>query len=361
MATTKLEPVLRPDGRWQCGFVTTCNRAVLQLNRNGADGGAAFLEASADGVTFAPLTPPILAPDITVPVNLPKGFTVRVTSSSPITYACVIADTAAEIPVDPTQMYYPNAVQDYDGNWYDAVIIGNQVWTAENLRSKHYADGTSIPFGGTGAGTEINPYSVLSNTDPYYYYPKGNAQNVNKYGILYNWPAVTNADGSSEKDDIAPDGFHVMTMTEFAQLIQYLSSQQRYWSDGETSTYIMKAIAADHDWPESSVQYAIGNDLTKNNASGFSLLPATCINVLYFGEGTELWAKDAGGYENTGTAYTFNKDRYQLKTSNVIARTSSVGSSVRCVCDMAPDAFRSWYVRTYNTNNHQVDNKYATD
>jgi archaellin len=40
--------------------------------------------------------------------------------------------------------YFPNAVQDYDGNWYGAVVIGDQVWLGENLRTTHLANGTVI-------------------------------------------------------------------------------------------------------------------------------------------------------------------------------------------------------------------------
>ena len=51
-------------------------------------------------------------------------------------------------PSDTTQTEYPstadviyNAVTDIDGNSYDAVRIGEQVWMASNLRTTHYANG----------------------------------------------------------------------------------------------------------------------------------------------------------------------------------------------------------------------------
>ncbi|HEY5140962.1 MAG TPA: FISUMP domain-containing protein, partial [Methylococcales bacterium] len=39
----------------------------------------------------------------------------------------------------------PGTLTDIDGNIYDCVTIGTQVWIKQNLRTEHYNDGTSIP------------------------------------------------------------------------------------------------------------------------------------------------------------------------------------------------------------------------
>ena len=40
---------------------------------------------------------------------------------------------------------YLNSVKDYYGNTYQVVKIGDLAWTAQDLRTTHYADGTPIP------------------------------------------------------------------------------------------------------------------------------------------------------------------------------------------------------------------------
>lgn len=38
-------------------------------------------------------------------------------------------------------------VSDIDGNIYNTVTIGKQVWMKENLKTSHYSDGSAIPTG----------------------------------------------------------------------------------------------------------------------------------------------------------------------------------------------------------------------
>ena len=39
-----------------------------------------------------------------------------------------------------------DVVTDIDGNHYDAVKIGDQIWMMQNLKTTRYADGTEIPL-----------------------------------------------------------------------------------------------------------------------------------------------------------------------------------------------------------------------
>ncbi|TFG40548.1 MAG: hypothetical protein E4H43_05530, partial [Bacteroidia bacterium] len=72
-------------------------------------------------------------------------------------------------------------LSDIDGNIYDTVVIGNQVWMAENLKTSRLNDGTEIPL-----VTSDTAWSNL-RTPGYCWY--GNYEaffNLNHYGALYN-------------------------------------------------------------------------------------------------------------------------------------------------------------------------------
>ncbi len=64
-----------------------------------------------------------------------------------------------------------STVTDVDGNTYNTIQIGNQCWM-ENLRVKHYADGTPITLG-----------NDTSTVIPYYYYPNGSESTDAVYGL----------------------------------------------------------------------------------------------------------------------------------------------------------------------------------
>ena len=77
---------------------------------------------------------------------------------------------------------------DIDGNAYTTVIIGNQEWLGQNLKTKHYSNGLPIQY-----LPDIIPWS--GDTIGAYCYPSGNTLNFNEYGLLYNGYAVENSNG----------------------------------------------------------------------------------------------------------------------------------------------------------------------
>ena len=155
-------------------------------------------------------------------------------------------------------------VKDADGNVYATMKIGNQEWMAENLRTTKYNDGTAIPL-----VTDSSTWGTWENlTTPAfcYYNNTTNSDSIKKFGALYNWYAVNTG-------KLAPAGWHVPTDSEWDTLRNYLIANGYNYDGTTTGNKIAKSMAAKTDWEASTREGAIGNDLTKNNSSGFSALP----------------------------------------------------------------------------------------
>lgn len=188
---------------------------------------------------------------------------IAATSPGMLNYRCVIGNSDTSGVVIEMQ---PNAgdVTDADGNVYQSVRIGDQVWTVENLKTTKYNDGTPISHVPDPAAW-YNLYTTGSTTGAYCYYDN-NTANKAKYGALYNWHAVNTG-------KLAPAGWHVPTDAEWTQLEEYLIANG-YNYDGSTSgKKIGKSLAAKTDWSSCSMTGNVGNDLTSNNSTGFSALP----------------------------------------------------------------------------------------
>ncbi|HKK41174.1 MAG TPA: FISUMP domain-containing protein, partial [Bacteroidales bacterium] len=74
---------------------------------------------------------------------------------------------------------------DADSNNYPVVVIGSQVWMAENLRTTRYSDGKYI----SSPGTDNNLWNNYF-TGAYSWYKNSPESFKNTYGALYNWYAV---------------------------------------------------------------------------------------------------------------------------------------------------------------------------
>ena len=155
-------------------------------------------------------------------------------------------------------------VTDIEVNVYQTVKIGNQVWTTENLRTTKFTDGSAIPL-----VTDKAAWGGLSAPGYCFYKNTINADHIKKYGALYNWYTINPA--NSKK--IAPNGWHVPSDAEWDILQNYLIANGYNWDGTITDNKIAKSLAAKADWRTDANQGTIGNDLSKNNKTGFSALP----------------------------------------------------------------------------------------
>ena len=208
---------------------------------------------------------------------------------------------------------------DVEGNTYSTVVIGEQCWLQENLRTTRYANGGFVNLG-DGDGYRR-------------FYPNDDAGNVATYGYLYNWAAVMHGSTSSETNPsgvrgICPAGWHVPSDAEWTQLTNYVKDQNAYLCN-DNDNNIAKALASTTGWNSSATECHVGNDMGSNNATGFNALPAGSYNgsADEFGQYANFWtATEVNG--------TYALSRYLYNASSNVQdfdEDKSYAFSVRCV------------------------------
>lgn len=212
-------------------------------------------------------------------------------------------DRIEKITFDGPQIgYNDNVVRDGDGNIYQTVKIGHQVWLASNLRTTKYNDGTPIQNITVGADW------IKARTGAYSWY-MNNSDNKEVYGALYNWYAVA-------EDKICPKGFHVPRKEEWSALILYAGS-------GDAGAKL-KSTGNDF-WKN--------NKYESNNSTGFTALPGGVRqqNGAFHFEGTySRWWTAEKGNDDSGEGVNIYND------SNLVPIMGSrkiEGSYVRCIRD----------------------------
>ena len=211
----------------------------------------------------------------------------------------------------------------YQGYDYATVLIGEQCWFAENLRSENYLNGDAIPSGLSDNGWAFTISGAVAvygedagcNDDSPDIDACDPAQSLNEYGRLYNWYAVDDVRG------LCPNGWHVPTDAEWTLMTNFLG-------DAYTAGPQMKT---DYGW------YEGGNG---TNSSGFSALPGGHrTDGGYFnsaGIGGSWWSSTLDGFYATPDGYAWARGlsaAYNtLVRGNYGAYTNS-GYSVRCLRD----------------------------
>lgn len=95
-------------------------------------------------------------------------------------------------------------VTDIDGNVYQTVQIGNQIWMAENLKTTRFKNGDVIPTGLTD--------SELQNTNE----PAYVTLDEELYGHHYNWFTISDIRG------LCPEGFRVPNVEDVNELNSFV-------------------------------------------------------------------------------------------------------------------------------------------
>jgi uncharacterized protein (TIGR02145 family) len=210
-----------------------------------------------------------------------------------------------------TQITFNTKVEDIDGNTYNTVAIGSQIWMAENLKTATLEGGTAI------ANVTDNAAWIALVTPGYAWYDNNMATNKPLYGALYNWYAVNTG-------NLCMTGWHVPLDEDFKTLETSLglpALQLDNWGwRGTDQGAQMKTTTG----------WLAGENGT--NTSGFSAVPggyryaATGTfndlgNLTYFWSRTELDATRAWYRLLDGS----NSDIYRAATEK------TAGKYVRCV------------------------------
>lgn len=137
-----------------------------------------------------------------------------------------------------------SSYQDQEGNHFEAVKIGSQVWIAENLNVSTFRNGDLIPEARTleewvKAGNKGQPVWCYYDNDP---------ENGIKFGKLYNGYAVDDPRG------LAPEGWRIPEDEDWIILSEFLGGVD----------FAGDKLKSDNHWQEQ------GNG---NNESGFNALP----------------------------------------------------------------------------------------
>jgi uncharacterized protein (TIGR02145 family) len=196
------------------------------------------------------------------------------------------------------------SVTDIDGNVYRTVMIGGQVWMAENLRVTHYRNGDSIPN-----VTDNSAWGSL--TGGAYCGYDGDSSNVAAYGLLYNWYAVV------DTRNIAPAGWHVASDAEWQTLADSLGGN---------------ALAGGKMKETGTAHWSTPNT-GATNESGFTALPGgyrdydgNSYSIGYIGY---FWSATEFNSNFAWYRYLF----YDLADINRFDYGKVAGFSVRCVKD----------------------------
>lgn len=208
-------------------------------------------------------------------------------------------------------------VVDAEGNKYKTVVIGNQTWMAENLKTTRFRNGDIIPL-----RSDSNAWksSGLAKETAWCYYDN-NSSHDDDYGKLYNWYTVV------DSRQICPKGWHVPSNEEVEELIVYLSPDVgSFMTAGGKMKSTGTLQAGTGLWHEPNSE--------ATNSTGFTGHPGG----VRWEDGGKFNAMGSFGYWFTSTDGDTNiGGMYALSNANGILTRSGMpkraGGSCRCVKD----------------------------
>ena len=269
-------------------------------------------------------------------------------------------------------------VTDIDGNQYNTVQIGEQVWLKENLKVSRFNNGDPIL-------TCLTPlewwqtahfYNQEYGTPSQGYY-NGDTSLLNRYGRLYNWYVV------SDNRNVCPTGWRVPSFMEYHQLFSFVDSttldlldfNEMYINDGIMNSQSGRKFLSSEYWE---------TGLGGTNETGWSSLPG---GILSYRGGdlqnfdTEYWGEGFQGAFWTTDTVPWNMDGVFGRRSKMIHMHGDylrvfpsfrgIGSSIRCLKDTSSGLYEEIEVKptiypnptsenvTFISNDDYIDQSYG--
>ena len=198
-----------------------------------------------------------------------------------------------------TDLVY-DQVTDIQGRTYKTIQLGSQVWMAENLATRQYNDGTTIP-------QVSNPTFWQALTDGALCWYENSST---LYGSLYNWHAVNSG-------KLCPAGWHVPTDEEWNTMIAAVGGIN----------------IAGGKLKEAGTLHWLTPNTGAENSTGFTAVPG---GYRYY-TGTFSNSKRYGywwtGNESTSTNGYVRAMNYSYTYIDRLSFDKRSGASVRCIKD----------------------------
>lgn len=160
-------------------------------------------------------------------------------------------------PYSPENSKAVEYVSDCIGNKYPVVKIGSQLWMAENLKCDKY-DTESESYGKNVTCYKLSDELLKGVEDSLFFHIGAEKkESFSHFGYLYNWHTTVGVGGDTEiRQGICPNGYHVPTMNEWNELINFC---------GGYKSALNKLKSKTEEW----YNYGYGTD-----EYGFNMLPA---------------------------------------------------------------------------------------
>lgn len=215
---------------------------------------------------------------------------------------------------DTNLTVYGDGLTDIENNSYTSVIIGNQEWMAENLKTIRFTNGDTIPH-----IEESNEW--IQSTNPAWCYYDNESSNNSDFGKLYNWYAA------NDDRKICPTGWRLPSINDYLELMNYIDSEGTLSANNAGSQLKTKGNQ------DSNTGLWISNNSDATNAYSFNGEPSGKRNYQFGANfftkfyNASFWTSTESGAENAVHMSLYH-DSSVIDTVEI---NKGMGICIRCI------------------------------